>query len=146
VFALIHRETKEVRSFAMPKVNADNVWDVLDKETVPGSVWLRTDSSRVYKGKIANRVADHKFVDHSAGEYVGEGGVSTNLLEGFFSQLKRGLRGTHMHVSIEHLHRYLAQFDFMYSNCKKTDSERMRKLIGNVTGQRLTFRPLTSEA
>jgi hypothetical protein len=39
------------------------------------------------------------------------GDVTTNLAEGYFSQLKRSLDGTHHHVTREHLHRYLAEFD-----------------------------------
>ena len=46
------------------------------------------------------------------------GNVSTNLNEGYFSQLKRSLDGTHHHVSVEHLQRYLHQFDFLYTHCK----------------------------
>jgi len=34
------------------------------------------------------------------------------------AQLKRSINGTHHHVSPEHLHRYLAEFDFRYSTCK----------------------------
>ena len=41
--------------------------------------------------------------------------MTTNIVEGFFSQLKRSIDGTHHHVSKTHLQRYLDQFDFMYS-------------------------------
>lgn len=43
------------------------------------------------------------------------------------------------HVSVEHLGRYLAQFDFMYTHCRDTDSARMRRLLGQVGGRRLTY-------
>ena len=36
-------------------------------------------------------------------------GATTNRAEGFFSQLKRSLDGTHHHVSHEHLHRYVGR-------------------------------------
>lgn len=62
------------------------------------------------------------------------------MAEGFFSQLKRSIDGTHHHVSVEHLPRYLAQFDFMYSYCHDTDSARMRRLLGQVAGRRLTYK------
>jgi hypothetical protein len=64
-------------------------------------------------------------------------------VEGFFSQLKRSLDGTHHRVSVEHLDRYLAQFDCLYTFCKETDSERMRRVIENVEGRRLPYKPLT---
>lgn len=41
--------------------------------------------------------------------------VSTNLTEGYFSQLKRSIDGTYHHVSRKHLQRYLNEFDFRYS-------------------------------
>lgn len=68
---------------------------------------------------------------NSIGEYVRDG-VSTNILEGYFSQLKRSIDGTHHQVSTVHLGRYLAQFDFMYSHCRAKDSTRMEILLGQV--------------
>lgn len=56
--------------------------------------------------------------------------------------MKRSLDGTHHRVSREHLHRYLAQMDWLYTNRKDTDSERMRTLLGQVGGKRLTYRPV----
>ena len=44
-------------------------------------------------------------------EYVRDN-VTTNTVEGFFGILKRGVNGTYHHISKEHLHRYLAEFDF----------------------------------
>ena len=43
----------------------------------------------------------------------------TNTVEGFFSILKRGIYGVYQHVSEAHLHRYLSEFDFRYSNREK---------------------------
>jgi hypothetical protein len=69
--------------------------------------------------------------------------VSTNQTETYFSQLKRSIDGTHHHVSVEHLPRYLAEFDFRYSTCKDTDTERMGKVVARVAGRRLTYRKPT---
>jgi hypothetical protein len=54
--------------------------------------------------------------------------------------LKRSLDGTHHHVSVEHLDRYLAEFDFRYATCKQTDGERMNRIISRTGGRRLTYR------
>jgi ISXO2-like transposase domain len=94
---------------------------------------------------VAKGMRSHETVDHAAGQYKRRGGITTNMAEGYFSQLKRSIDGTHHHVSIEHLNRYLAQFDFMYSLCKQTDSSRMCALIRQTGGRRLTYKPLTSE-
>jgi hypothetical protein len=59
--------------------------------------------------------------------------------------LKRSIDGTYHGVSVEHLDRYLAHFDFLYSMCRRSDSFRMRALIERVGGRRLTYKPLTGD-
>lgn len=56
----------------------------------------------------------HKTVNHSAGEYA-RGHVSTNGVEGFWSQLKRGINGTHIHVSAKYLPKYLSEFEYRWN-------------------------------
>ena len=65
--------------------------------------------------RTGNTFADRGVVNHSAKEYV-LGTDYTNTVEGFFSILKRGIYGCYFHVSEAHLHRYLSEFDFRYSN------------------------------
>jgi transposase len=57
----------------------------------------------------------HMSVSHSAGQYVGAKGTSVNSIEGFWAQLKRGINGTHIHVSQKHLPKYLAEFEFRHN-------------------------------
>lgn len=57
----------------------------------------------------------HMSVNHSAGQYVGAKGTSVNSIEGFWAQLKRGINGTHIHVSQKHLPKYLAEFEFRHN-------------------------------
>lgn len=145
VFALVHYETREVRSMSVANVTGKALREKIREHTDMESVYLQTDSAKAYE-LVAPEVAKHEFVNHAAGEYKLPSGASTNLVEGFFSQLKRSLDGTHHHVSRMHLDRYLAQFDFMASNCKATDSERMRKVLDRVEGRRLTYKPLAGRA
>ena len=42
--------------------------------------------------------------------------IHTNTVEGYYSIFKRGMKGVYQHCSEKHLHRYLAEFDFRYSN------------------------------
>ena len=44
------------------------------------------------------------------------GDVHTNTVEGYYSIFKRGMKGIYQHCGEKHLHRYLAEFDFRYSN------------------------------
>jgi hypothetical protein len=59
------------------------------------------------------------------------------------AQLKRSINGTHHHVSIGHLHRYVREFDFRYSTCKMSDYGRMRTLAGQMEG-RLSYKRLAA--
>jgi hypothetical protein len=97
----------------------------------------RLDSGLQYR-KLADSFATHSTVDHRAGEYV-RGDLTTNHAETYFSQLKRSLDGTHHHVSVEHLDRCLAEFDFRYTTCKDTDSERIDRIVSQTGGRRLTY-------
>jgi transposase-like protein len=140
VVALVHYETRQAHARVIPDVTGRTLLPAIEEVMDTKRTWLTTDGGAGYK-QIAAQFAAHEFVDHSAGEYV-RGNVSTNLVEGWFSQLKRSIDGTHHHVSTTHLDRYLTQFAWLYTNCKASDSVRMHTLIDNVAGRRLTYRPL----
>ena len=82
---------------------------------------------------------------HRIDEYVRYEGnriVTTNTVEGFFSILKRGIYGVYQHVSEAHLHRYLNEFDFRYSNREKlgvNDTARASIALKGAKGRRLTY-------
>ena len=94
-----------------------------------------------WHNKLGEEFIAHNTVNHTAEEYADyRTGASTNRAQGFFSQLKRSIDGTHHHVSREHLHRYLAEFDFGYSTCKMSDTARMAQMMEQAEGRRLTYR------
>ena len=141
VFGLVERGGK-MRSMIIPAVTADNVGQVLDKHANTKSD-LMTDEAQVYKSYGWN-FASHESVNHFKQEYV-RGKVSTNTIEGAFSILKRGLFGTYQRVSEDHLHRYLAEFDFRYSNREKlgvNDVSRAAIAIKATKGKRLTYQTI----
>jgi transposase len=65
-------------------------------------------------GKLARHGYRHSTVNHSLDEWV-RGKTHTNSIEGFWSQIKRSIRGTHIHVSAKHLSKYLGEFEFRYN-------------------------------
>jgi len=75
---------------------------------------IHTDEHLAYGGLRTINGYWHHTVNHSAGEYV-SGRVSVNGIEGFWSQLKRGISGTHIHVSPKHLPKYLGEFEFRHN-------------------------------
>ena len=53
------------------------------------------------------------------------------------------MKGVYQHCSEKHLHRYLAEFDFRYSNRSALgieDRERADILASGIVGKRLTYR------
>ncbi len=73
----------------------------------------------------------------------GEKVISTNTVEGYYSIFKRGMKGVYQHCSEKHLHRYLREFDFRYSNRSALgveDKERVSRIAAGISGKRLTYR------
>lgn len=107
---------------------------------------INTDEAQHYKALGKNFEA-HEAVNHSAEEYVRkENGklITTNTVEGFFGMFKRGMTGVYQHCAEHHLHRYLAEFDFRYSNRVRfgiDDTERAERAACGARGKRLTYRP-----
>jgi hypothetical protein len=59
------------------------------------------------------------------------------------------MKGVYQHCSEKHLHRYLAEYDFRYSNrvaLGVNDGERADLAIKGAAGQRLTCRQPTSKS
>jgi transposase-like protein len=142
VMSIISKDTGEVRSQVVATVTPEKLRSVLREQVNAADSVLHTDGLSAYRKPGREDFQDHQWVDHMHHEYV-RGEVTTNHVEGHFSQLKRSIDGTHHHVSPEHLPRYLAEFDFRYSTCAMSDTDRMVKLGGQAAGKRLTYRPLT---
>jgi len=128
-----------VRSFHVASVTGDNLKRILKEQIANGSTVYTDASPRYNQFKRDHGFAWYEQVNHSIGEYV-RGDAHTNTVEGFFSILKRGLTGIYHNVSTVHLHRYLAEFDFRYSNRELSDGERTALAIKQAEGKRLTYR------
>jgi transposase-like protein len=141
VLSLLHPESGEVRSQVVPNVRRDTLLEAIQRQVPLSGTTLHTDDAEAYT-RIGWKAFKHETVNHTGSEYV-RGHVTTNHVEGFFSQLKRGIDGTYHHVSEEHLQRYLTEFDYRYSTRKVSDSERTLRLIRQTAGKRLTYRQPT---
>ena len=68
--------------------------------------------------------------------------IHTNTIEDAFSIFKRGMKGTYQHCAKKHLHRYVAEFEFRYTNRIATgfnDADRADAMLKGVVGKRLTY-------
>jgi transposase-like protein len=139
VLSLVDRETGRVRSMVVDTLKAAEIAPIL-YDNIAREARLMTDEARVYHG-IGKGFAEHNVVAHGRDEYV-RGDVFTNTIEGYFSIFKRGMKGVYQHCQKKHLHRYLAEFDFRYSNrvaLGYNDSDRADALLLGVVGKRLTY-------
>jgi transposase-like protein len=143
VLSLVERSSGRARSFVVDRVNTATIADILSAN-ISREAHLMTDQYPVYRG-IGWNFAAHSAVDHGKAEYVRKGDrtIHTNTIEGYFSIFKRGMKGVYQHCSKKHLHRYMAEFDFRYSNRAATgceDQERAMRAVLGAVGKRLTYR------
>lgn len=91
VFSLVDYESREVRSRVVADVTGSTLLPAIQEHVDTANTMLHTDAAKAYL-TAAPHMLRHEFVSHAHGEYV-RNGVSTNVLEGFFSQLKRSIDG-----------------------------------------------------
>jgi transposase-like protein len=111
------------------------------RENIKRESRLMTDRALHYR-RVGEEFAEHGSVAHERDEYV-RGDIHTNTLEGYYSIFKRGMKGIYQHCSEKHLHRYLAEFDFRYSNrvgLGVNDVARADRALRGIVGKRLTYR------
>jgi transposase len=101
-----------VRAEVMPFAGAGDVRPrVLD--AVKGASVLYTDESQLYLGMDGTYF--HHTVNHRSKVYV-SGDVHTQTIEGFWSTVKNGIRGTYHSVSRKHLQDYLNEYVWRYNH------------------------------
>ena len=112
MFALVQRDGG-VRSFHVPNVTAAKLRPIITKHAHNDSRF-QSDESPIYSIP-GTFYAYHGVVNHLAKKYVRDDDY-TNTVEGYFSIVKRCIYGIYQLVREAHLHRYLSEFDFRYSN------------------------------
>jgi transposase-like protein len=140
VFTLVERGGS-ARSFHVDGTRAGDLMPII-RANLSREAKLMTDELYSYKYIAEVDGLDHESVKHSKKEYV-RGEVHTNTVEGYYSIFKRGMKGVYQHCAEKHLHRYLSEFDFRYSNrvaLGVNDGERRTLAIKGASGKRLTYR------
>ena len=110
------------------------------RENIKRETRMMTDKAHHYT-QVGKEFAEHGRVDHGQFEWK-RGDWHTNTVEGFYSIFKRGMKGTYQFCKEKHLHRYLAEFDFRYSNRVRlgvNDVARADRALKGIVGKRLTY-------
>jgi transposase-like protein len=118
-----------VRLRVIPSRRGEPLSDAVRANVNPEAI-LYTDDWWSYR-PLAREYAGHRVINHSAGSYV-EGDIYTNTIEGFFGNLKTGMRGTYKKVSRKWLQSYLDEYAWRHNN--------------RYSGQRSLFHTLVREA
>lgn len=118
IFGMLQRGG-DVMTKVVPDVKKRTLQPIIQANVKSGST-VHTDELRSYKGldKAGYR---HRTVNHGAGEYVRKSS-HVNSIETFWSRLKLSIRGTHVHVSKQHLWKYMKEFEYRYNRRENPDS------------------------
>lgn len=140
VLTLVERHGS-ARSFHIDRASISSIVPIIRRNISRESA-LMTDDAPHYPSIGREFKGGHGTVKHTHHEYV-RGSIHTNTVEGYYSIFKRGMKGIYQHCSEKHLHRYLSEFDFRYSNrvaLGVDDVARADKALQGITGKRLTYR------
>jgi transposase-like protein len=133
------------RSFHVDSVRKEDVLPIV-RANLARENHVMTDEAARYM-QLGTEFAKHDAVDHHRGEYgytdkKTGAKINTSTVEGYYSIFKRGMKGIYQHCGEQHLHRYLAEYDFRYSNREKlgiNDVARAELAVANAAGKRLTY-------
>ena len=148
IIGLVNRNTKKVRAY---KVSSN------EKEVLLGKIYpnvkdrsnIFTDSYNGYDD--LKKYYNHEFVKHYVKEYNRdkkdrEGRtaykINTNSIEGFWSQLKRGINGIYHWASKKHIQRYINEFCYRYNNRLMNDIEIFANWFGGCENKRVYYKCL----
>lgn len=143
VFAAVQRDG-QARVRVIPDVTAPTLRKAV-KEHIDLSSRLMTDERSGYIGVGKEFEGGHEQIAHKNNIYV-RGDVTTNAVEGFFGNLKRGINGIYHSVSKKHLQRYLDEFEFRYNHRKMDDGDRVEAAVQGGEGKRLMYREPVAKA
>jgi transposase-like protein len=124
--------------------------NTVSKETLVGTILqntdeqahIMTDEHRGYKS--VGKIRKHESVNHIKEEWV-RGNVHTNSIENYWSLFKRGLIGSFHQVSVKHLERYMAEFDYRFNNRSK-EVDIFIKTIARMCGiSPMQYKQLTAD-
>jgi hypothetical protein len=142
VLALVDRDSGKARTMVVDNVKAETLMPLVIAN-VEREARIMTDEHSGYRD-VKRYFADHGTTSHGRGEYVNleDRSIHSNTVEGYFSIFKRGMKGVYQHCGEQHLHRYLAEFEFRYNNRQAlgcNDGDRCLAAMRGIVRKRLTY-------
>jgi transposase-like protein/predicted RNA-binding Zn-ribbon protein involved in translation (DUF1610 family) len=112
VFGMLERDGRVIAGPVPDRLK--NTLEPIIKKNVERGTMISTDEHGAY-GDLPGIGFNHGTVNHAKEQYV-DGITHTNSLEGHWGQLKRSIKGTHIHVSSKHLWKYVSEFSYRRNN------------------------------
>ena len=142
VLALVDRDSGKARTMVVDDVTAATLMPIV-RANVAREATIMTDEHKAYT-RVADHFAGHGTTTHSAGQYVDyvDPTIHSNKVEGYFSIFKRGMKGVYQHCGEQHLHRYLAEYEFRYNFRVRNgygDDARTVEAMKGIVGKRLLY-------
>lgn len=142
VLALVDRDSGKARTMVIDNVKAETLMPIVIAN-VSREARIMTDEHSGYRD-AGKWFAGHGTTSHGKGEYVNlqDRTIHSNTVEGYFSIFKRGMKGIYQHCGEQHLHRYLAEYEFRYNNREAlgcNDKDRSVAALKGITGKRITY-------
>jgi transposase-like protein len=147
VLALVDRNSGKARTMVVDNVRAETLMPIVIAN-VAREARVMTDEHSGYRD-MKLHFAGHGTTSHGKGQYVdlADRSIHSNTVEGYFSIFKRGMKGVYQHCGEQHLHRYLAEYEFRYNHRVAngfSDGDRSQQALKGIAGKRLTY--VTSSA
>jgi transposase-like protein len=127
VFGMLQRNGKVI-AFPVDSISLPYLTSII-RSTISKDVLLVTDAMASYQH--LKKEYRHEVVNHNIGEYV-RGEYHTNTIEGFWSHLKRMIKGTHIHISKQHMQKYIDECVFRYE-LRKRPGEMFAIILSRVS-------------
>ena len=125
-------------------IDANETERELLKKHVDTDSMLMTDSAHAYVN-VGKEYAFHGVVNHDIHEYVKDGIIHTNTIEGAFSHFDRMVIGTYHNISRKHMQAYANECAYRYNTRKRTDPIRFEDTVLKCSGVRLTYNNLIAK-
>lgn len=144
VVGIVNRDTKQVKAFKVASAEKENLLPRVRTNIKKGATII-SDTFQGYKE--LKKQYNHETVKHSMGEYVKKDNrkafkIHTNTVEGFWSQIKRGIYGIYHWASEKHMQQYCNEFAYRYNTRDLLDCERFNSFLLRIESQTLKYNNL----
>jgi len=110
------------------KLNSRNLLAMLKSKVNTDESIVFTDGFKGYTG--FDKVVEHITIKHT--ESYGKGVKTINTIEGFWSIIKNGIKGSYRSISKKYLPFYLAEFSYKYNN-RHLQKDALHQMLVNAT-------------